>query len=412
MIGVGGNRDRAMVWRFENRLFTEARLRFYSSGVLAGYILAAAWMFVRHGFPTNSDDKHCIDFTWIWISAKLAVSRGLAFVYDYSAFLEGRTIFVEPASCIYEHFNYPPTFLFFTYSLGLMSYSIAFAVWITVTLLLYLAGIYAIVPRWTAIIAALTPVPVLVNVLLGHNGFLTAGLTGLALALMECRPGLSGIFFGLLTYKPQFCILLPLVLLVSRNWRVIFNAAVTSAAFSLVAAIAFGLQAWPLFMEALVERASSLDADPTLNLPLVSIFGILRVHGVDVRTAWGGQLVITVIVAATVCAVWARSFSHSLKAATLAVGSVLAAPHAISYDLCILTIAVAFLANDGLSRGFLPGERTAMLLCWVGLILPIGLIPAIISSILLALVIRRVVSSPRHALAGCSPVPEALGPRP
>jgi hypothetical protein len=80
-----------------------------------------------------------------------------------------------------------------------------------------------------------------------------------------------------------------------------------------------------------------------------------------------------------------------LKAAALAIGSILAAPHAIGYDLCILSIAATFLVKDGLSRGFLPGERMIMLMCWVGLILPIGLIPMIICVILLALAARRTV---------------------
>src|SRR5207249_2020076 len=65
------------------------------------------------------------------------------------------------------------------------------------------------------------------------------------------------------------------------------------------------------------------------------------------------------------------------------------APHAISYDVCILSIAVAFLVADGLARGFLPGERGVMLACWPAVILPIGPIPAIVSVILLVLVVRR-----------------------
>jgi hypothetical protein len=52
---------------------------------------------------------------------------------------------------------------------------------------------------------------------------------------------------------------------------------------------------------------------------------------------------------------------------------------------------VAFLVKAGLSRGFLPGERLIMLMCWTGLILPIGPVPVIICVILLALAARPVV---------------------
>jgi len=36
---------------------------------------------------------------------------------------------------------------------------------------------------------------------------------------MEGRPWVSGIFLGLLTYKPQLGVLFPLALLASRSWR-------------------------------------------------------------------------------------------------------------------------------------------------------------------------------------------------
>ena len=100
-----------------------------------------------------------------------------------------------PGECQFLHFSYPPTVLFFTYPFGLLPYMTAFAVWIVATIVLYLVAVYAIIPRPAAVIAALTPMAVPVNVLFGHNGFLTAGLIGLSLVFVERRPWLSGILF-------------------------------------------------------------------------------------------------------------------------------------------------------------------------------------------------------------------------
>lgn len=44
---------------------------------------------------------------------------------------------------------------------------------------------------------------VLINIRHGQNGFLTAALLGGALAVLERRPLLAGILFGLLAYKPR-----------------------------------------------------------------------------------------------------------------------------------------------------------------------------------------------------------------
>ena len=65
-----------------------------------------------------------------------------------------------------------------------------------------------------------------------------------------------------------------------------------------------------------------------------------------------------------VCALWSRPIPHALKAAALGAAALSATPYALSYDYCILSMAVAFLVKDGLARGFLPGERTILMLCW------------------------------------------------
>jgi arabinofuranan 3-O-arabinosyltransferase len=371
--------------------FTERRLGLCAAGWVIGYAAILAQRVIQHNLPSGLDGKHCADFTWIWLSSKLASSGALARIYDYSLFSAARAGEVGPLASILDHFDYPPTLLFFTYPLGLMPYPIAFAMWMTATLVLYLAAVYAIIPRPAAVIAALTPFPAFINVLLGHNGFLSAGLIGLALAVMKSRPELSGIFLGLLTYKPQLRILIPFALLASLNWRVFLSAAATSVMFAAIAAVAFGYHAWPLFIDALADRASTLSKVPQEVAPFISVFGSLRMLGGSSATSGIAQLAVTAIVAVTICALWARPIPHSLKAAALCSGALLAAPHAISYDACILSIAVAFLVADGLSRGFLPGERGVMLMCWPAVILAMGPVPAIVSLVLLVLVVRRAV---------------------
>jgi hypothetical protein len=183
-------------WGFENRFLSERQLPFWISG--AALLYAIVWP--RSLYP--QEWLNCIDFGRIWLSGSLAASGDTVRVYDYAAFSAAQLSLFGPENCpLFLHFPYPPTFLFFTYPLGLMQYPIAFAAWIAATLFLYLAAVYVIVPRPAAVIVAVRSYPVFWNVLLGQTGFLTAGLMGLSLALMERRPLLSGIFLGLLTYS-------------------------------------------------------------------------------------------------------------------------------------------------------------------------------------------------------------------
>jgi Glycosyltransferase family 87 len=404
------------------RIFTEPYLRFWGSGVVIVCSIDLVWRLFRHQWFFGSDGKRgCIDFSWMWVSGVVAGSSHPAQVYDGSAWSVAWKILTGLDDCRFaaaQGLGYPPTYLFFTYPLGLVPYGIAFPVWMAATLLLYVAAVYAIIPRPATVIAALTSYPVIVNALEGQNGFLTAGLTGLSLVFMERRPWLSGVFLGLLTCKPQLGILFPFALLAARKWRALASATTTSVVLGVAAAIAFGYQAWPSFIHSLVGRDPNLmflvgrDAD-LMEKPwgLVSIFGFLETAGVGTRLSWAVHLAVAGVIAAAVCAVWAKPIPHSLKAAILCLASMTVTPYVHLYDLCILSIAVAFFVRDGLSRGFLRGERVTMLICWFGLFF-LGPFPAIVCAVLLILAFRRALQLPGDAVAPPRPVLLAQSPQP
>jgi len=394
-------------WWIEDRLFTEWRLTLYGSGVAIVYVVVLASLLFKGLWVILADGNIAkIDFGYIWVSGKLARSSDPTRIFDSSAFAAAQLALIgSSGSPLIPYFVYPPTFLIFAYPLGFMPYFAAFTVWTVATLALYEAAIYTIIPRPAAVILALTPSPVLFNLGLGQNGFLTAGLVAFSLAFTESRPWLSGIFLGLLTYKPQFGVLFPVVLLASRNWRALTGAAATSVVLGLTAAIAFGYQGWLSFIHSLVYRQPSLGEIPGWHPPLVSIFAFLQSVGASADISWTVHLVAAAMVAAAICAIWTKPIAHSVKAATLCIGSVMVTPYVLGYDLCVLSIAVAFLVKDALSRGFLPGERIAMLMCWVGLILLMApLISIIICGVLLALAARRLVLGGEETLTAPRPV--------
>ncbi len=127
--------------------------------------------------------------------------------------------------------------------------------------------------------------------------------------------------------------------------------------------------------------------------------------------SWTVQLAVSAIVTLTVCVLWARPTCYPLKAAALAIGAVLASPRAHGYDACILPIGIAFLVKDGLARGFLPRERGTILVCWAGLFLLTGPVPAIICVVLPILVVRPAVRLPEGVAAAPCLAVQAQGQR-
>jgi Glycosyltransferase family 87 len=396
-----GRRSRPFL-EVEDGIFTERRIRFYGLGVAVAYALSLAWRLVHGQWVILPDGRlRCIDFGWMWLSGKFTVSGEAAKIFDSTFSAAQLALFGDNNCPFITPYVYPPTYLLVTYFLGFMPYLTAFAAWILATLFLYGTAVYTIIPRRAAVIAAMCPFCVAVNADFGHNAFITAALVGFSLASLERRPWLSGIFLGLLSYKPHIGVLFPLALLASRNWRALASAAMASMVLAIAAALAFGSEGWASFLHTLLDRQSTLSPDPAVPLALHSVFGLLRWVEKNGRVSWGGHIIVAAIVALTVCVVWAKPIPFSLKAAVLCIGSAMVPPYILFYDLCILTIAVAFLVRDGVSRGFLPGERTVILICFAALFLvqvPIG---PVVCAALFLLATRRIAAHRRidHAAA-------------
>jgi hypothetical protein len=277
--------------------------------------------------------------------------------------------------------HYPPFFLFIAAALALMPYALALAVWQGVTFALYLLATRSIVSSWLPtppttrdkatmhdgrwfLLAVAFPA-VFINLGHGHNGFLTAALIALALVHLDARPWLAGILFGLLAYKPQFGLLIPLVLAASGRWRAFGAATATVAGLAVVATLAFGPDIWNAFLASThFTRVVVLERGDTGWHKIQSVFSWVRMWGGPVPLAYAVQGAATLAIAATLVWLWRGRASFALKAGALVIGAILATPYSLDYDMMVLAPAIAFVAMDGLARGFGPYEKSALALMW------------------------------------------------
>ena len=82
-------------------------------------------------------------------------------------------------------------------------------------------------PGQGALLLALAAPAVFINAVGGQNSTWTAALFGSGLSLLERRPLLAGGLLGLLIYKPQLGLLIPVALLAGRHWRASEGVAVS-----------------------------------------------------------------------------------------------------------------------------------------------------------------------------------------
>jgi hypothetical protein len=217
---------------------------------------------------------------------------------------------------------------------------------------------------WLLLAAAFPAV--FINIGHGHNGFLTAALIGGGLVLLDRRPLLAGILFGLLVYKPQFGMMIPLVLIATGRWRVFAAAAATAAVLALVTTLAFGPHVWDAFLASTkFTRVVVLEQGGAGWHKIQSVFSWVRMWGGSVALAYAAQTVVTVSAALALIVLWRGETPFARKAAALPLAAILATPYSLDYDMMVLSVAIAFLAAGGLAHGFRPYEKTAAAALWL-----------------------------------------------
>ncbi|HWN53326.1 MAG TPA: glycosyltransferase family 87 protein, partial [Xanthobacteraceae bacterium] len=147
-------------------------------------------------------------------------------------------------------------------------------------------------PLW--LLLALAFPAVFVNLGHGHNGLLTAALFGAALVVLDHRPLLAGLLFGLLAYKPQFGVLIPVVLVATWRWRTVAAAVGTVSALAIVTTFAFGLSVWDAFIASThFTRIVVLESGQTGWHKIQSVFAWVRMWGGSVPLAYVMQTAVT-----------------------------------------------------------------------------------------------------------------------
>ena len=281
---------------------------------------------------------------------------------------------------------YPPFFLFIAAALALLPYGAALATWQAATLGFYLLAIRTILAatrppiapdlavsgnrQWTSdplwLLLALAFPAVLVNAGHGQNGLLTAALVGGALAILDRRPIVAGILFGLMAYKPQFGLMIPVVLAASGRWRTFSSAVATVALLAAATTLVFGWQVWHAFLESThFTRLVVLEQGDPGWYKMQSVFAWARMWGAPIPLAYALQGAMVTGLAAALIGLWRSATPYPLKAAALCLATILATPFTFDYDMMVLAPAIAFFAADGLTRGFGPWEKTALATLWL-----------------------------------------------
>ena len=289
-----------------------------------------------------------LDYFALWSYPKIASTNSVTDLYDF-AVLHARQVALGMEPSAEKPFPYPPSALLLLWPLTLLPYDAGFFVMTAGTLVLFVGIVWATCSRSPLCLLGVIVAPATTaSIFSGQTGFLSAALLTAGIRVAKTRPVVAGVCIGLLSYKPQLGLLVPVALAAAGLWPAFAVACVSAVAMAVAATLAFGWHTWVAWVASLPAYAHWSDSRPPLLSPTVS--GTLRLAGCSLSVATGAQLVVAAIV---VTLVW-RCFRRNpgrLATAALLVGTFLVTPHALFYDLPMVTAAMALYVTDRLNAG-------------------------------------------------------------
>ncbi len=344
----------------EARWLSARRLCAYSAIMIAASVAMILFAMSGHGLEDPSGRPIGTDFVSFWTVSSALLEGRQALVYIPQALYALEKTLAGGKDIPFYAWQYPPIALLLVYPLALLPYLYALALWLGAGIAGYLSLLWRILPRRETLKAGLAFPAVLLTVLHGQNAFLTASLLGWGLLFLRRRPAFAGVLFGVLAFKPQLGVLLPVALLAGKHWRAFGAAAATVAGLAAASAILFGPAIWREFLAGAPFAGAILDDGLVPYYKMQSVFAAVRLEGGPLFLAYSVQALVALAVAAFLIRAWRLRADPDLQNAALLAAIPLATPFCLDYDLMVIAPAILWLAKKGLEGRALPFERTAL----------------------------------------------------
>lgn len=328
-------------WQTRNR---KSALLLAGLVAISAILAFAGYAAVAYDFAVGG--THYIDRTflfWAW-SLFLHESASPISIYD-PAIIYGFQHGIDHSFTKVLPFAYPPSFLLWIWPLSLIQRTPAYLLWMIGTLLAYLWACWRRPWGWQITMLNLVAPTTVCAIYAAQNALLIAALIIGGCRLLERRPVVAGVLFGLASFKPQFGLLIPVALVAAGLWRTVVAAGATVLLTILASGAAFGWSLWIGLPRALLGLSTFVSRHPHAYHLAPSITANLRMLGVGGTATDAGQFLAAALAATVVGLCWRRGPTR-LAVAALMVGAFFATPYAFYYDLPLVSYAVLMIVLD------------------------------------------------------------------
>lgn len=321
------------------------------------------------------------DFLQFPVAANLIAQGRVSDLYDDQALAAGiRSIAGAGANLDLKYFYGPQVALLFV-PIARLPFLAQAEIWVALSLLIYFCCIYLLWKNCPSLrphsklvtLTAIAYPPLFHFFVRGHlSVILLACFTLAYLAFLSRRDWLAGIALGLLVFKPQFLVAIPLVLLAAQAWKAFAGLALSAAAQLAFAVIYFGRAVSRAYFTVLLHSATQpssteLSLSPIQMHSLRSFWVLLLPWP---RAVWIFYLLSSLAVLWLAALIWKSSAPLNLRFSALILAAVLVNPHLYIYDLLALAPAFLLLADWALSNPQHPSSPALAISLYLAYILP------------------------------------------
>jgi Glycosyltransferase family 87 len=336
---------------------------------LFGVFGASAWAF----YILTLGRQPGVDWMVFYTAARAYLEGQLALLFDgdrFTALLNARFADWLSFPMSFLPWVNPPNFLLLVLPFGLLPFGLSYALFEAGSLAVLIAALARHAEDRASLrlmIFALVLCPATAfTIFLGQSSFLTGALLIAGFGLLGRQPIWAGILFGVLAYKPQFCVLIPVALVAGRHWRTLLAAAATASLSILASAAVFGFGPWRDWL-AFAVGASDLYQhwSATARLSGQSVYACLVLLGAAPALAHAAQAVAIALAAACVYRSFRKPLSDGLRLVVVLAASLLAAPHVSSSDGLLAGLAAILYLDARMKNDLRIADAAIVMLVWL-----------------------------------------------
>jgi alpha-1,2-mannosyltransferase len=362
--------------------FTHRRLRSHAIVLAVCLWGVVAVDYATPGVFDRAGNIKFQDFLQFPISARLIASGHADQLYDDEVLARQIRATVGPNTRVYLQYFYGPQVALPFISLASLPFLTQAEIWVALSLLMYFACIYLIWKRCAALrpyralvaICALAYPPVFHFFMRGQiSALVLVCFTAAYLAFSAQRDFLAGVALGLLAFKPQFLVAIPLVLLLAHSWKTLSGVVISAATQLALTSLYFGRAVMQAYFVRLLHSASHPGSTEL-------IFSPIQMHSLhsfwELLIPWRpGVWILYVLTSFAVIgiasALWKSSTHLALRFSALIVAAVLVNPHLYIYDLLALAPAFLLLTAWSLDNPHHPAKPALDILLYLAFLLPL-----------------------------------------